>query len=110
MTQKQFYSKVTQIETLKVELEDLNLTQEEKAHLSRLIDASLHNTILDLILSELSEEDKRVFLDHLVTDDHTKIWQHLNKNIEGVEKKIRKAADELHKELKRDIHEVKKDA
>ena len=101
---KHFYSKIIEIESIKLKLEELDMTPEERNHINRLIDASLHNTILDLILSELSEEDKRIFIDHLIEENHDKIWQHLNKNISDVETKIKKAADELSRELSKDIN------
>lgn len=107
MRKKQFYDSVDEIDALHVELESLELDEGEKEHLSDLIDANLHTTILDLILSELSEEDKRKFLDHLLEDDHGKIWQHLDKNIDGVREKIEKAAKDLSTQLKKDIDDTK---
>ncbi len=107
MRKKQFYDSIEEIDTLHIELEGLEVDEREREHLSELIDANLHTTILDLILSELTEEDKKKFLDHLIEDDHDKIWKHLDKHIEGVQDKIEKAAKDLSVQLKKDIDDTK---
>lgn len=104
--EKTFYAHIVEIDTLIVELDKLNLTEEQKQHLASLIDSSLHHTILDVIMSELSEEDKKTFMSHLEKNDHSKIWDHLNGRVNNIEEKIRKAADELKLELHMDIKEA----
>lgn len=105
---QQFYTHLIEIESLIVELDKLDLTEEQKIHLAGLVDSSLHHTILDAVLSELSPEDKRVFLNYLNEDDHGKIWQFLNNKVDNIEEKIKKTADDLKEELKRDLREVGK--
>lgn len=105
---KPFYTHLIEIESLTIELDRLDLTQEQKVHLASLVDYSLQHTILDAILSELSESDKRVFLLHLKDNDHQKIWQFLNGKIENIEEKIKKAAEGLKQELKEDIKKASK--
>lgn len=104
---KQFYHEIIQVDNLYIALDSLTLTDAEKEHLKHLIDSSLYHTILDAILSELSEEDKRVFLDHLAEDDHTKTMDFLQKRINNIEEKIKKTAEDLVKELHEDIEEAK---
>ena len=70
------------------------------------MESSLHHTILDAILSELSPSDKKLFLSVLASDDHEAIWKFLKEKIDGIEGKIQKVADELKKELHEDIDEV----
>lgn len=101
-----FYSHLIQIESVITELDALDLAPEQKNHLANLIDSSLHNTILDAVLSELSLSDKRVFLNHLKEDDHSKIWQFLNVKIDNIEEKVKKAADDLKVELRQDLKEA----
>lgn len=84
------------------------MSEEERVHLVSIIDSSLHHTILDAILSELSEEDKKKFLEHVASDDHDKIWKHLNEKVEDIEGKIKKIAESLKKDLHEDIRGVKK--
>lgn len=104
---KQFYSHIVEIDSIVVRLHEMRLSEEEKAHLLALMDSSLHHTILDAILSELSPSDKRLFLQHLASDDHDAIWKFLKSKIDDIEGKIQKAAYDLKKELHADIDEVK---
>lgn len=104
---KYFFSHLVEIESLSMELDKLDLTDEQKLHLADLIDSSLHHIILDTILSQLSEEDKRLFLKHVHEDDHDKIWQFLNDKVENIEEKIKKAAEGLVKEMHEDIKKAK---
>lgn len=103
-----FYSHLIEVDSIILELDKMSLSEEEKLHLARLVDSTLHHTILDAVLSELSESDKRVFMQHLNSGNHDKIWEFLNDKIGGVEDKIKKAAEDLKKELHRDLREAHK--
>lgn len=103
-----FYSHLIEIESIVTELDKLDLSEEQKIHLTGLIDSSLHHTILDAVLSELSPEDKRVFLNHLKEDDHDKVWKFLNEKVDNIEGKIKKAAQDLKMELHNDLKEAKR--
>ena len=105
---KQFYTELVDIESIIVELDKLELSKEERLHLAKIIDSSLHNVILDAILSQLQEDDKKIFLKHLKENDHMGIWRFLKGKIDGVEKKIREAAGELKLELHKDLKNTKK--
>ena len=104
---KQFYTHLIEIESIIIELDKLGLSEEQKIHLTDLIDSSLHHTILDAVLSELSPSDKRVFLNHLQENDPSKIWKFLNGKIDNIEEKVKKAANELKLELHKDLRAVK---
>jgi len=106
MKKKQFYSQIVETESVVVKLHDMKLKDDEKAHLVALMDSSLHHVILDAILSELSQGDKKLFLKELATDDHDAVWKFLRGKITGIEGKITKVADDLKKELHEDIKEV----
>lgn len=108
MKRDHFYSHIIEIESLIVELDKMDLSEGEKTHLASLIDSSLHHTILDAIMSELSDEDKRIFLEHLSNKEHDKIWDHLREKIDKIEDKIRNAADSLKEQLHRDIKKSQK--
>jgi hypothetical protein len=105
---KKFYSHLIEVESLIIELDKLDLTEEQKIHLAGLVDSSLHHTVLDAVLSELSPEDKRAFLHHLNEENHNKIWQFLNSKVDNIEEKIKKAAEDLKTELKKDLKEAGK--
>ncbi len=107
MSKNSFYSQIVDIESVTLELDQMDLSDSEKVHLAELIDSSLHHTILDAILSELNEEDKQVFMRYLQENDDEKIWQHLNGKVSNIEEKIKNAAEELKKELHKDIKEAR---
>jgi len=106
MKKKQFYSHIVETESVVVKLHEMKLSEEEKTHLIGIMDSSLHHVILDAILSELSHEEKKLFLKELASDDHDAIWKFLRGRITGIEDKIGKVAEELKKELHEDIKEV----
>lgn len=105
---KQFYSHLIEIDSIIISLDKMSLSKEEKQHLAHLVDSSLHHTILDVILSQLTDEDKRIFMSHLSGGNHDKIWKLLNEKVDGVEMKIKKAADLLKTELEKDLMEAQK--
>lgn len=104
---KHFYSHIIETDSLTVALQSLDLNEDEHKHLEMLIESTIHHEIIDAILSELSDDDKKVFLKHLASDNHEKVWEHLMEKVDSVEEKIKKAAHELKKELHRDIEETK---
>ena len=106
---KYFYQKYIIIEDLITQLHSLDLSNEERHHLASLVDSSLHHAILDEILSNLSEEDKKLFLHELNKDpENKKIMEFLNEKIDNIEEKIKKVADELIKEMHKDVKEARK--
>lgn len=107
---KHFYSHIVTTDSIVIALGNLGIGEEEKAHLVHLAETNLHNVILDAILSELSEDDKKKFLLHLHEDDHGKIWELLNDKTDNIEEKITKAAEDLKKQLHKDIEETREKA
>jgi Mg/Co/Ni transporter MgtE len=107
MSKKHFYHDIIEIDSVFVELDNFDFSDDEKQYLGRLVDANLHHTILDAILSELNEADKKQFLNHLQKDEQTEIWELLNNRVEKIEDKIKQAAEEVKKELHEDIKEAK---
>lgn len=105
---KQFYNHIVSVDTLIVEIDKLGLSEEQKIHLVSLIDSTLYHTILDAILSELSPEDKKVFIQYLAQENHEEVWRFLNQKVEHIETKVKLAADELIEKMHKDIKEAKK--
>jgi len=103
MSRKYFYTHIIDTSTLSLELGGMDLTPRERLHLISLIDSNIHHEILDLILSELNPEDKKTFLTHLTSGNHDKVWKFVNEKIKDVEGKIKKTAEDLKKELHKDI-------
>jgi hypothetical protein len=85
----------------------MELSSVERLHLISLVNSNIHQEILDLILSELNPVDQKTFLDHLVSENHDKVWELLNNKIENIEEKIKKTVEDLKKEFHKDIKEVK---
>lgn len=107
MRKKYFYTHIVDTSTLSLELGGMDLTSKERLHLISLIDSSIHHEILDLILSELTPTDKKTFLHHLASEDHSKVWKFLNEKVDNIEEKIKKTAEGLKRELHKDIEEVR---
>ncbi len=105
---KRFYSHIIELESVTVKLDELGLSNEERLHLLTLIESNLDHVILDAILSELNEEDKKLFLKEVASENHDEVWKLLKNKVDNIEQKILKAAEDLKKELHQDIDEVKK--
>lgn len=103
---KYFYSHIVETSSISLSLGNMDLSQEERLDLLALADKNLHHTILDTVLSELSEEDKKLFLTHVASDDHDRVWELLNKKTKNIEEKIKQIAEEIKKELHWDIQEA----
>jgi len=105
---KHFYEDVIETASLSLALADMELTQEQRKHLIDLAQENLYHAILDAVLSELSEKDKQEFLELLAAGDDEKIWKLLKDRIEGIEDKIKKTADDLKRQLHKDIEDSHK--
>jgi len=103
-----FYSHLITFDSIVADLENLDLSKEEKKQLLSLAHSNLHHAIINTILSELSQNDKKTFLRNLAMDDHKKIWNHLNEKIQKIEEKITKTAEGLKAELKKDFKSIKR--
>lgn len=104
---KHFYSFIVETDTLFLEIDSLSIAPHEKEHLKSLAESHIHHSILDFIMSELSGEDKKLFLEHLNTKNHEKIWKFLHAKVADVEKKIQEAAHAVKRELHKDLKETK---
>lgn len=109
MSKKQFYHQVIETDSIVVILNEMELSDQEKIHLSHIMESSLHHAILDAILSELSVSDKKLFLKELANDDHDAVWKFLKEKIDKIEEKVIKVSDDLKKELHEDVKKVKND-
>lgn len=107
MKKKHFYSHIVETSSISLSLGDMDLTQNERKELLGLVEANMHKAIMDLVLSNLSEDDKKEFLLHVSLDHHESIWNLLKAKIGGIEEKIKKAAEDLQKQLHEDIEDSK---
>ena len=104
---RHFYSHLVQTESVYIELDSLDMTDEQKKHLIQVFESTMHHHVLDTILSELNEEDKKQFVSHLEKDDHESVWNVLKSAMTDAEKKIKTVKEELIIELRNDIKRQK---
>jgi predicted transcriptional regulator len=108
MKGKHFYSHLIEIHEIYFSISELELADEERGHLVSLAEANIHATVINTVLPELSEGDKKVFLKNLVADNHEETWKHLADKVKDIEVKLSKSLQELKKELLTDIEEARK--
>lgn len=104
---KHFYSHIVEVNSVYIALDLLDMKKEEREELIVVIESSVHHVVLDTVLSQLSEEDKKTFLSHVHAEKHDTIWELLQKKTKDIEKKILKAIDKLKKDLHKDITKAK---
>lgn len=104
---KTFYSHLIEVQIIEEELDKMDLSQEEKKELLHHVHSSIHYTVLDTVLTEISEEHKKTFIDHLNHEKHDAAWEHLLNNTIGIEEKIRNSTGNLLSEFLEDIHKMK---
>lgn len=104
---KYFYSHLISFESLEEDLNTLNLTKQEKQELLDIAHTHTHQQIIESILSHLSEEDKKKFLELLAYGEDAKIWKHLNEKVDKIEDKIKDASQSIKEELREDIKKIK---
>lgn len=107
-TGRYFYSYLIDVDSLLFDLASLTLSESEKKELLELAHIHVHQAVMDAILSQLKDPDKKRFLELIATSDDEKIWSHLNKKVEKIEEKITNAADSVKAELREDIQKVKR--
>lgn len=107
MKNKHFYAHLTETTDIILELGELDLSPEERIHLLSLVEANIHSAVINTVLFNLSEENKKIFLSNLISNDHPKTWEHLNKSTKDLENKIKETIDSVKKELLKDIRKAK---
>jgi hypothetical protein len=108
MKGKHFYSHLIEIHEIYLNISEIDLEDSERSHLLSLAEANIHATVINTVLPELSEEDKKIFLKNLVANNHDETWKHLLTKAQNIETKLSKSLQELKKELLKDIEEAKK--
>ena len=68
MKGKHFYSHLVEINEIYLSLSGMDLSEDERGHLLSLAETNIHATVINTVLSELSEEDKKIFLKNLVAE------------------------------------------
>jgi len=108
MKNKYFYSSLVETSELYLDLGEMQLSPDERVHLISLIDANIHSEVVITILSNLPEEEKKVFLKNLISENHEETWKHLKINALEIEEKIKASISRVKKDLQKDIKKIKK--
>lgn len=102
-----FYSHLTDTDSLTSDLAELDLTESQRKELLEIAHVHTHQAVVDAILSELSDKDKKKFLELLALGSDDEIWKHLNEKVEKIEDKITDVAKQVKRELREDVKKVK---
>lgn len=108
MKHKHFYAHLIETTDITLELGEMNLTPEERVHLISLVDANIHSSVINTVLSSLDEKNKKIFLSNLMVSNHTKTLDHLKQNSRDIEIKIQQIISDVKKELLEDLKRAKK--
>lgn len=104
---KHFYSHLIEIDSLYISLHLLDMKKEEREELIVIVESSIHHVVLDTVLSELSDNDKKIFLSHVGAEKHDSIWHLLQAKTKNIENKIFRSVEKLKKDLNKDITKTK---
>lgn len=103
-----FYSHLVEIDTVVTELDVLDLNAEEKHELVKIMETTIHHVVLNTVMAELSEEDKKQCLEHLAGNNHSELWKMLTEKVPEVHDKIKKSVHKVKREMSEDIKETHK--
>lgn len=106
----QFYDHLIEIKYLHEELETLDLSSSEKDELKQHVHSSIHYVALDIVLSELSLDHKKKFIEHLNAASHDELWKHLKENTKDIEEKLKTAIHQVAAEFQNEIKRIKSKA
>jgi len=84
----------------------LDMTDEQRNRIALIIQSTMHHVVVDVLLEEMHDDYKHIFLGHIANDDHEKVWDLLNQEVEKPEEKIIEAIRQLKDELILDIQEA----
>lgn len=102
---KHFYTHLIDIQSVTIELDKLEMKGQHKKELAGLIDHMIHQSVMDVVMSNLSQQDQHQFVTKLKSDNPKQVMEFLKLRIADIEDQIHKALEELKKELHRDINE-----
>lgn len=102
-----FYHSIVSMESLRVRLDLFEFSTQEREKLMEVAERTLHHSILDLVLSELNEEDKKLFLAHHASENHDEVWRLLKGNVKNIEKKIKTVAESVSQKLHNDLKKAR---
>lgn len=88
-----------------VEIQSLELSKKEKEKLTELASLLYHQKLLNRVLDYLEEEDKKIFLEMLVSENDDKYLLFLHERIENLENIVEVAVLEIEEQISKDLKE-----
>jgi hypothetical protein len=77
-----FYAHLVNPDDITKHMELLEMTDAERNHLLMIVQSTLHHKVIDLILEELHDDHKHVFLKHIVEENHDGVWDLLLRHLQ----------------------------
>jgi hypothetical protein len=105
---KTFYHHLISTNDIEIELNKLGLADHERIELLEIAENTIHYTIIDIVLSELKEEDKKSFLEHHAIGNSETTLRFLKERIDDLETRVKESAEILKKNFLNDIAELTK--
>lgn len=84
-------------------LVNLNLNQNEKQELAETTLLIYHQQLLNKFLEILEQEDRKIFMDNLLSEDQEKAFEFLHEKIQGIEQVVEQAVAEIEEKLLNDF-------
>jgi hypothetical protein len=102
-----FYQRFGQTKLIHEELILLDLAEEERQQLLRLLENTFNHKILSAVMEELTDEDKVVFLEKVTQEDEVAVVEFIRLKTNDIENKIELVVRELTQQVVDDIREVR---
>ena len=104
---KTFYDHLVSTDEIEVELNKLGFPEHERIELLEIAENTINYTVIDIVLSELKEEDKKTFLEHHAKSNYKTTLGFLKERIDDLETRIKESAGILKNNFIKDILELK---
>ncbi len=103
-----FYDHLINIHDLHIELDRYELSTEERNELMKLADSTVHHEVFDLIMIELPEEHKVVFLERFATDpSDPELLEFVKIHVPQAEEKIRARSEKVKQDLTEKMRRIR---
>ncbi len=86
-----------------INIGELSLEQAEKDRLTEIATLIYHQKLLNKFLDNLAEEDKKIFIEKVLTDPKEDSLNFLHEKIDGIERVVEEAIFEIEEKLLEDI-------
>ena len=87
---KYFFEEIIEIERIPTLLASDEFSENERQYLLNLAKSSIHHKVIDLVLTELADEQMKLFFIEALdtSEDHASTLEMLKAKVEGIEEKV----------------------